>query len=263
MSKAPAIDPLFSVKVLAQTPAPQALIYAAMHQDYSEGFVGDESLDCSEAHYGELAVKRLLNGNRGHFGPLEHPVIGFAVGYFPHSVMQQGRTHRIGCSWDVQSFRYSGDRLTELSNRIAALEDWPGTADVPQEWHQWVEEVFYLRPAGDYADRQGKRYKYTTEERAKDLEYASRNALHYANKIKAGFSGEHARGQICFDVRQHFVVSFNARSLMHFLDLRAKQDAQLEIQQMCELMLPHFESWMPEVAAWYCKERWGKARLAP
>jgi thymidylate synthase (FAD) len=53
------------------------------------------------------------------------------------------------------------------------------------------------------------------------------------------------------------------RSLMHFLDLRAKADAQLEIRQLCELMFQCFHSWSPEVAEWYKETRWSKARLSP
>jgi thymidylate synthase (FAD) len=59
------------------------------------------------------------------------------------------------------------------------------------------------------------------------------------------------------------VVSFNLRSLLHFMDLRAKRDAQLEIQQLCDLMWPHLESWAPEIASWYGTSRLHKARLAP
>jgi thymidylate synthase (FAD) len=50
---------------------------------------------------------------------------------------------------------------------------------------------------------------------------------------------------------------------MHFLDLRSKKDAQMEIQAMCDLMWPHFQNWMPEVVGWYETNRLGKARLAP
>jgi thymidylate synthase (FAD) len=50
---------------------------------------------------------------------------------------------------------------------------------------------------------------------------------------------------------------------MHFLDLRGKADAQIEIHQMCQMMMPHFEQWTPAVHNWYAKNRWGKARLAP
>jgi thymidylate synthase (FAD) len=258
------MDPLFTVKTINATPAPQGLIYRALHQDYSEKFIGDEPIP-DEARCGEIAVQRLLRGDRGHFGCLEHPAISFAVGWFPHSVMQQARTHRTGVTFDVQSGRYSGQRIVDLAGRIWKDAEIWNDSDIMRDddWPAWVEEVFYLRPAGDYSDRQGARYTYTAEQRYKDLAYAADAACYYSNKIDHGFSEEHARGQLAFDFRQHFVVSFNARSLMHFLDLRSKKDAQLEIQQLCELMMVEFENWAPEIAAWYRAERLGKARLAP
>ncbi|MEO1764985.1 MAG: thymidylate synthase (FAD), partial [Cyanobacteria bacterium J06629_18] len=42
-----------------------------------------------------------------------------------------------------------------------------------------------------------------------------------------------------------------------------KKDAQLEIQKLCELMLIHFENWVPAIAEWYKSHRLAKARLAP
>jgi thymidylate synthase (FAD) len=84
------MDPLFRVEVLSQTPDPERVIWQAMHQDYSPDFVSPEGW--IPANYGEAVVRHLLEGDRGHYGPLEHPQITFAVGYFPHVVMQQART---------------------------------------------------------------------------------------------------------------------------------------------------------------------------
>ena len=238
-------DPYFRVTTLSRTEQPQTLIWQAMHQDYSEECVCYEHMPC-ESEAGDIAVKRLLLGGRGHYGPLEHPSIAFSVGWFPHSVMQQARTHRVGVSFDVQSMRYTGQRVAQVAR---------GKVD--------LEEVFYLRPIGEYTDRQGKKYSYTPKLRAEDAERCWDAAEAYAAKLELGFAEEHARALLPFDFRQHFVVSFNVRSLMHFLDLRAKADAQWEIQQLCDLMLPHFEAWTPEIASWYRDNRWGKARLAP
>jgi thymidylate synthase (FAD) len=58
------IDPYFKVKLIAATPNPNQVVWYAMHQDYSEGFVGNEDPP-SEAVAGEIAIKRLLAGNRG------------------------------------------------------------------------------------------------------------------------------------------------------------------------------------------------------
>lgn len=241
------MDKYFKVEVLRKTSNPQQLIYMALHQDYSENFIAEE-LDKipSETKCGEIAIDRLLKGDRNHWGCFEHPQITFNCGYFPHSVMQQARTHRISVSFDVQSGRYTGKRILDVANGDRS-----------------VEEVFYLRPTGFYTDRQGKRYEYTTVDRTEDLNLCYRMALIYADKIQDGMSEEHARGTCLFDFRQHFVVSFSLRSLLHFLDLRSKKDAQLEIQQLCELMLPHLKSWCPEVADWYIQNRLGKARLSP
>ncbi|HEY9874404.1 MAG TPA: FAD-dependent thymidylate synthase, partial [Candidatus Obscuribacterales bacterium] len=88
-------------------------------------------------------------------------------------------------------------------------------------------------------------------------------AKRYQLDIAAGMAEEHARGKLPFDYRQHFVVSFNLRSVLHFCDLRNKKNAQLEIQKLCELMWPHIKEWTPAVAEWYENNRLGKARLAP
>lgn len=240
------MDSRFRVEVISKTFNPQAVVYGALHQDYSEEFVFDAFYQWpSEEKCGELIVKRLLAGERGHFGPIEHVSIVFNCGFFPHSVMQQMRTHRLA-SFDVQSNRYTGQRIVMAAQDLKDIED-----------------VFYLRPVGHYSDRDGKRYEYTEEMRIKDVRWCLEAARKYKELIDQGVSEEHARGIIPFDVRQHFVVSFNARSLMHVLDLRSKADAQLECRQLCDLIMPHFHEWMPQLAEWYEKSRLGKARLAP
>jgi thymidylate synthase (FAD) len=239
------MDKFFRVGVINQMDFPQQTCWYGMHQDYFEGSVLDVEAP-EEGEAGRIAVKHLLLGNRGHFGPLEHVQIVFATAGFPHSVMQQARTHRVGVSFDVQSFRYTGSRIADAAHGIKALE-----------------EVFYLRPVGEYTNREGKRFNYTEERRLEDLELCAMLARQYAKRMDEGCPEEQARGVIPFDVRQNFVVSFNLRSVMHLLDLRSKGDAQLEIRQMCELMVPHLHEWAPEIFGWYESWRLGKARLAP
>ena len=237
----------FRVDLIAATPNPQQCVYAAMHQDYSEDFVaGDRDNWPDEQRAGEICIKRLLAGDRGHFGPFEHAQIVLGVGWFPHSVMQQARTHRVGVSFDVQSMRYTGERICRAAD--GELE---------------LEEVFYLRPIGEYRGRIGNKYAYTEEQRNIDLQHCLRSAERYRDLLRSGFSEEHARGILPFDYRQHFIASFTLRAFLHFMDLRAKLDAQLEIRQLCDLMWPHMADWAPEFAAWYEKNRLHKARLAP
>jgi thymidylate synthase (FAD) len=245
-------DPRLRVKTKAATPQPNQTCWLAMHQDYSEGSVIDDTPP-PEDEAGQILLKHLLAGGRGHFGPLEHPQITIATAGFPHSVMQQARTHRVAVSFDVQSMRYTGNRMLRL--------ECPGEDYDPYFFN--IADLLYFRPVGLYADRQGKHYEYTQSDLGRDKEIASFAVMHYNQRILEGKAEEHSRGILPFDFRQNFVVSFNLRSLMHFLDLRAKLDAQLEIQALCELLMVEFQKWTPEIAGWYKSNRWGKARLSP
>jgi thymidylate synthase (FAD) len=200
---------------------------------------------CATVSTGALLVRRnnkpVVCGNC-----LEHPSITLNTGWFPHSVLQQARTHRVGISFDCQSLRYTGKRISQVAN---------GELD--------AEEVFYLRPVGSYSDRKGKKYSYTQQQRDIDLALCRNAARRYDELIQLGYAEEHARGILPFDYRQHFVVSFSLRAFLHFLDLRAKLDAQEEIRALCDLMWPHLQAWTPEIAAWYESARLHKARLAP
>jgi thymidylate synthase (FAD) len=153
------------------------------------------------------------------------------------------------------SMRYTSQNILDVSDPVTR-KDGEGAVEA-------LEKAFYLRPVGAYTDRSGGKYEYTNGLRNEDLVLCSKLAGGYYNNIKNGMSEEHARGMLPFDYRQHFVVSFNARSLMHFLTIRGKKDAQLEIQQLCELMLPCFAEWMPQVSEWFMTNLWLKGRLAP
>lgn len=234
----------FKIEIIAKHASPQLTIWRAMHQDYSSRPVYD--IDIDETRAGDLIVTHLLKGGRGHFGPLEHPHITLNCCYFPHSVVQQLRTHRIGVSFDVQSFRYTGNQIIAASkNKLL------------------IEEVFYVRPCGTYNSREGAAYFYGVDQRNNDLASIAKACDQYASKREMGMSEEQARGGIPFDYRQHFVATFNVRSLMHMLDLRAKKDAQLECQVFAKLLMIEFEKWCPELSQWYQTERMGKAKLAP
>lgn len=256
------MDSLFTVNVIEKTPKPQTLCYTSMHQCYSEHLVSEEKQTLSEAEYGALCVRNLLKGDRGHYSPLEGPAITFNVGYFPHSVMQQIRTHRVGITFSVQSFRYTGERVLELGV-LGEQYEVSKDPNLLQPLLDEANKIFYARPIKDYTDRKGKRYQVTPTDRHNDLMYYVKAAMYYRFKVNCGYSEEHARSIIPFDVRQHWNMSVNIRSLMHVLDLRAKKDAQLECQQLCDLIVPHFQEWVPEIWEWYKDTRYQKARLAP
>jgi thymidylate synthase (FAD) len=156
-------------------------------------------------------------------------------------------------SFDVQSLRYTGDRIIKAINAVKNDEMTKDEA---------VNKLCYVRKKGIYLSRTGK-YEYSLGYSAlMDNVFLSLQTYAYLIQ-ECGLSAEHAREVLPFSIRQNFVVSFNLRSLLHFIDLRAKLDAQEEIGELCELFMPALEAWAPSVWAWYAKNRLGKAALSP
>ena len=126
------------------------------------------------------------------------------------------------------------------------------------------EDVFYVRPSGFYTNRKGKKYDWTEEDYESELNYILLGCKRYALKYEKGMCEEHIRDYLAQAIRQDFVVSFNLRSMrLHFLDLRSKLDAQLEIQALCEQMCPIVKEWAPEVWNYYETKRLHRSKLSP
>ena len=135
-------DPLYA-EVLEAAAFPQRLVFNALHADYSEDI--PTSTELPEDRAGTLVCQRLLKGGKGHWGPLEHPSLSILV-RADHNTMMQLRTHRIGCTFDFQSMRYTGERISKVARRELDPSD-----------------VFYVRPPGTYWDRQGDCLLYTSD----------------------------------------------------------------------------------------------------
>lgn len=239
------MDKYFWVETIACTPNPQQTCWLAMHQDYSSNPVFhtiDKIPDENKA--GRLLVDKCLKYN--HWGVTEHPQITFNCAGFPHETVMQLRTHRVGISFDVQSQRYTSQGVLDVAKGVKPFE-----------------QVFYLRHPGFYTDRQGEKYEYTYERWNKHYLLAMNAIKQYAIDIEDGMSEEHARGLLPQCIRQHFVLSLNARSLMHILDVRSTQDVQLETREFSEILFQRFVQWMPEVAMYYAEKRLSKNKLAP
>lgn len=241
MALTPALP--FRVERIAATECPQQLIYVALHNDYSEEFCPATAL--SEDRCGVIAIERLLKGNRGHFGPLEHPQLSLAL-HADHNTIMQLRTHRVGISFDVTSMRYSGRRIEAAAR-----------GEVP------IHDIFYVRPPGRYRDRQGEPYDWGDDDIEEALAIAHASALDYTRLREKGVSEEQARGVLITNYYQNAVVSANLRSWLHLLDIRLKSDAQLEIRALMELVAAQVQRWVPEIYGWWSENRRGKALLAP
>ena len=234
--------PQFRVTTIAATDNPQKVAYLALHQDYSADYVTDTELSDDEC--GKVVVDRLLKGNRGHWGPLEHPTITLAIRCDHHTLMQL-RTHR-HLTFDCQSMRYTSEHIKRV-----------GRGDVD------VEEVFYIRPAGIYESRDKKGYVWD-ETRKNDARFRMQvDAGDYADDLDAGIAPEHARHYIGGCLLQNAVVSGNLRSWLHLLEVRGKLNAQLEIQAIADLIHLELLRWAPDVVAWWGTHRAQKAVLAP
>lgn len=233
----------FRVERVAAYELPQQAAYLALHCDYSEDLVVSTNLPEDEC--GNIAVNRLLKGNKGHYGVLEHSHLTLSI-KADHNTMMQLRTHRVGLSFDYQSLRYSGKRIIKCA-----------AGSIP------VEDVFYIRPAGKYRDRQGDPYEWTDDDVDECRALALSSAHDYARLRERGASEEHARQYLITTYFQNGIVTGNIRSWMHLLDVRLKADAQLEIRILMELVAGQLQRWVPEIFAWWQQNRRGKGLLAP
>ena len=241
----PAVEPRgFRAITIAATERPQQLIYLALHNDYSETFSPTTTI--AEDECGRIAVKRLLDSDRGHYGVLEHPQLSLML-RADHNTMMQLRTHRAGITFDYQSMRYTGRRMEDLADGELAIED-----------------VFYIRPPGRYHDRQGDPYEISETDAAIMAVDCLNTAVRYTLlRREQRISEEHARSVLATGYYQNGVVSANLRTWLHLLDLRLKADAQWEMRQLMELVATEVQRWCPEIFAWLQTNRRGKARLAP
>ena len=87
--------------------------------------------------------------------------------------------------------------------------------------------------------------------------------LDYTEGVNNGVAPEQVRDLLPQSIRQDFVVTMNARSLLHFCDLRLPADAQPEIRTLAQILFDELSDWMPEVAEHYRKTRFGKNKLSP
>ena len=167
-----------------------------------------------------------------------------------YDIEVNGKYHNFVCDGIVvhncQSQRYTGKRVVKVAEGILKPED-----------------VFYVRTPGFYTNRQGKKYDWTQEDYEDELNFILEGCKRYAIKYNKGMCEEHIRDYLAQAIRQNFVVSFNLRSILHFMDLRAKMDAQLEIQALCEQFIPHIERWAPNVLKYYEEKRLHRAKLSP
>jgi len=147
----------------------------------------------------------------GHTSTLEHSLIHFEIQRFPRSILQEVVRHRIGISYSVQSTRFTLRK--ELKKIITPFHD--GV-------HYKFEEAskFIYLTGVDEID------KHNTE----TLELI-RTLVHHG-EIKNDVLKQLLPEAYCCDFR----VSYNHRSLRHFLELRSNSDAHYLIRELTKEM---------------------------
>ena len=258
-------DKYFNVTVLSKSERPSLLAYTSLHQCYAENPVHlelEKLANLSESTLGRRVVDKCLKF--GHFSVVEGPTISFLVSGFVHNVVGQITRHR-HLSFSVQSQRYTGERILKAVEQLYKYDLLTNTTEeIFSLKKELIESILYFRPCGYYLDREGNKYFYSEKIRDIHIQKGEKSLKEYYQDIKEyGLAPEHARDNLLQNIRQDFVVTMNARSLMHFCDLRLPKDAQIEIRTLANIFLDEFKIWMPEVADWYINKRAGKNKLAP
>ena len=245
------------VTLLEATEDPEDLVCKAARNDYSDEFVGGQSLEATmETVEGDTleAKKETLIGHlldHGHFGPFEHPQITFAVEGVSRSCMAQITRHR-HVSFDVQSMRYVAfDDVDPADVREGEMVVIPPSATDPD----WVGRN----------QQKGSVDEETVAKRDEIFRDTVADAVEsYQELLDLGMPPEDARFVLPIGTKVNMVMSMNARMLMHVADMRAAADAQWEIRGMTEELLDIAADWCPITFEHYnehMKNR--KNRLAP
>lgn len=157
-----------------------------------------------------------------HFSPTEHTALKFLV-HAPLFVWRQHMKHRIGVSYNEKSLRYS------LATPHFFL---------PDESRQRVGKVgqYRMEPVSAELSEESRERKVHSCVVAYNM---------YLADLDAGIAEEEARMVLPVNIFSSAYVTFNVRSLMHFLHLRMDEHAQKEINDLAEIYAKNFEELFP------------------
>ena len=208
---------LARVELLAHTPEPLALIYAAFRQCYHAGFVADMwprllSGEIDRAGQRDFVSKILESG---HDSPVEHVSFTFALSGVSRALTHQLVRHRMA-SYSQQSQRYVDASAfayvmpPAIVANAAALERFERCMD--EVGNAYREILGFLKADG-----------------------------------RASSAREDARFVLPQATAGNIVVSMNCRSLLHFFEQRCCMRAQWEIRGAAAAMLEHCRAVLPEL----------------
>jgi thymidylate synthase (FAD) len=206
------------VELLALTPNPLSLVYAAFRQCYHAGFVGDmwpKLADGTLAREMQAAfVSQTMSS--GHTSPIEHVSFTFAAEGVSRALTHQLVRHRIA-SYSQQSQRYvDGSDFRHIMP--------PAIARIPAARER------FLRCLADIAEA------YTE---IRDL----------LERDGSSTAREDARFLLPQAAETRIVLTMNCRSLLNFFEQRCCLRAQWEIRALAENMLRLCRAELPAIFA--------------
>lgn len=170
------------------------------------------------------ADKALINFlmRERHGSPFEHNMFRFHV-KAPIFVTREWFRHRIGWSYNEYSGRYAEIQRDHYRPHIADLRTQVGKPG-SYSFDPMEDTDDVLQTISDAIDSAHRTYQWL---------------------IRKGVAKELARIVIPVGTFTEFYATCNARSLMHFLSLRAAESAQKEIRMFAEDLESHFQQQMP------------------
>ncbi len=207
------------VELLAHTPEPLALIYAAFRQCYHAGFVADMWPRLLSGELSREKQAEFVSGvlDSGHVSPVEHVSFTFAAEGVSRALTHQLVRHRLA-SYSQQSQRYVD---ASCFNYIVP----PAISRNPEASRRFTECMDYLRDT------------------YKDLKTL------LEQDGQAGKAAEDARFVLPQAAETRIVLTMNCRSLFNFFEQRCCSRAQWEIRRMALQMLRLCREALPEVFA--------------
>ena len=211
-------ETIMRVELLAHTPEPLSLIYAAFRQCYHAGFVADmwPRLLAGEVSFAKQDEFVASVMESGHVSPIEHVSFTFAVSGVSRALTHQLVRHRIA-SYSQQSQRYVDGSGFEhiLPPSIAA------DPAAKERFLACMDEI-----GNAYRDIKG---------------------ILERNGRTGSTANEDARFVLPQAASTRIVVSMNCRSLLNFFEHRCCTRAQWEIREMAERMLDLCREVLPVV----------------
>lgn len=195
------------VALISYTDDPEQNVAAAIRQCYSSVGAIELKEKINQATR-ERLIKQVLQS--GHTSTLEHASFTFAIEGLSRVIEIHLIRHRIGTAYSIQSGRY-------VKRTEAKFTSPPSFEKMDEKLKKEVEEHF---------------------ERTQEL---------YGKLTEAGVPAEDARYVQPQSIQTKLVVTMNARSLLHFFNVRCCRRSQWETQILANKMLNEVKAVAPTI----------------